>query len=50
MKNRLLKKRRVIKEEHRKNKVWRKKHHWPLQLKSERRIKGIILSTRFWVI
>jgi hypothetical protein len=36
--------------EHKKNKLWRKKHHWPLQLKSERRFKGIILSTRFWVI
>jgi transposase InsO family protein len=36
--------------EHKKNKLWRKKHHWPLQLKSERRFKGIIPSTRFWVI
>jgi transposase InsO family protein len=42
-----IKRRRVIKGEHKKNKLWRKKHHWPLQLKSERRFKGIIPSTRF---
>jgi hypothetical protein len=36
MMDRFLKKRRVIKGEHKKNKLWRKKHHWPLQLKSER--------------
>jgi hypothetical protein len=35
MMNRSLKKRRVIKGEHKKNKLWRKKHHGPLQLKSE---------------
>jgi hypothetical protein len=38
------------KGEHKKIKLWRKKHHRPLQLKSERRFKGIIPSTRFWVI
>jgi hypothetical protein len=48
--NRFLKRRRVIKGEHKKIKLWRKKHHGPLQLKSERRFKGIILSIRFWVI
>jgi hypothetical protein len=35
--------------EHKKNKLWRKKHHRPLQLKSKRRFKGITLLTRFWV-
>jgi hypothetical protein len=35
--------------EHKKTKLWRKKHHGPLQLKSEQRFKGIIPSTRFWV-
>jgi hypothetical protein len=35
MMDRFIKKRRVIKGEHKKNKLWRKKHHWPLQLKSE---------------
>jgi hypothetical protein len=49
MTNRFLKKRRVIKGEHKKNKLWRKKHHWHLQLKSERRSKGITPSIRFWV-
>jgi hypothetical protein len=34
---------------HKKNKLWRKKHHWPLQLKSERRFKGITPLTRYWV-
>jgi hypothetical protein len=34
--DRFLKKRRVIKGEHKKNQLWRKKHHMPLQLKSER--------------
>jgi hypothetical protein len=29
MMNRSLKKRHVIKGEHKKNKLWRKKHHWP---------------------
>jgi hypothetical protein len=32
--------------EHKKIKLWRKKHHRPLQLKFERRFKGIISSTR----
>jgi hypothetical protein len=49
MMNMFLKRRRVIKGEHKKTKLWRKKHHRPLQLKSERRFKGIIPSTRFWV-
>jgi hypothetical protein len=35
--------------EHRKNRLWRKKHHGPLQLKSERRSKDITRSSRFWV-
>jgi hypothetical protein len=38
-----------IKGEHRKIKWWRKKHHGPLQLKSERRSKDITPSIRFWV-
>ena len=38
-----------IKEEHKKNKLWRKKHHWPLQLKSERRSKEITPTIKFWV-
>jgi hypothetical protein len=50
MMNRFLKMRRVIKWEHTKTKLWKKKHHGPLPLKSERRFKGIIPSTRFWVI
>jgi hypothetical protein len=49
MMDRFLKKRRVIKGEHKENKFWRKKHHWPLQLKSERQFKGITPLTRFWV-
>jgi hypothetical protein len=44
-----LKKRRVIKGEHKKNKLWRKKHHGSLQLKSERRSNDITTLTRFWV-
>jgi hypothetical protein len=48
--NRFIKKRRAIKGEHKMIKLWRKKLHEPLQLKSERRFKGIILSIRFWVI
>jgi hypothetical protein len=36
--------------EHKMIMLWRKKHHRPLQLKSEQRFKGIILSTRYWVI
>jgi hypothetical protein len=50
MMNRFIKKRRVIKGEHKMIMLWRKKHHMPLQLKSERRFKGIISSTRYWVI
>jgi hypothetical protein len=50
MMNRFFKRRHVIKGEHKKTHLWRKKHHGPLQLKSERRFKGIIPSTRFWVI
>jgi hypothetical protein len=34
---------------HKNNKLWRKKHHWPLQLKSERQSKEITPSIRFWV-
>jgi hypothetical protein len=49
MMDRFIKKRRVIKGEHKKNKLWRKKHHGTFQLKSERRFKGIIPLTRFWV-
>jgi hypothetical protein len=48
--NRFIKKRRVIKGEHKMIMLWRKKHHRPLQFKSERRFKGIIPSTRYWVI
>jgi hypothetical protein len=50
MMNMFLKRRRVIKGEHKKTKLWRKKQHGPLQLKFERRFKGIIPATRFWVI
>jgi hypothetical protein len=50
MMNRFLKRRRVIKGEHKKTKLWWKKYHGPLQLKSEQRFKGIIPSIRFWVI
>jgi hypothetical protein len=35
--------------EHKKNKLWRKKHHETLQLKSEQRSKEITPSIRFWV-
>jgi DNA-binding transcriptional regulator/RsmH inhibitor MraZ len=49
MMNRSLKKRCMIKGEHKKNKLWRKKHHWPLQLKSKRQSKDITPSIRFWV-
>jgi hypothetical protein len=48
--NRYLKKRSVIKREHRKNRLWRKKHHRSLQLKYEQRSKYITSSIRFWVI
>jgi hypothetical protein len=47
--NTFIKKRRVIKGEHKKNKLWRKKHNQSLQLKSERRSNGITPLTRFWV-
>jgi hypothetical protein len=46
---RYLKKRGKIKGEHRKNKLWLKKHHGSLQPKSGRRSKDITLSIRFWV-
>ena len=46
---RYLKKRDMIKGEHRTNKLRRKKHHGSLQLKFERRSKNITPSTRFWV-
>jgi hypothetical protein len=36
--------------EHKMIMLWRKKHLMPLQLKFERRFKGIIPSTRSWVI
>jgi hypothetical protein len=47
--NRYLKKKDMIKGEHMKNKIRRKKHHEPLQLKSKRRSKEIIQWIRFWV-
>jgi hypothetical protein len=47
--NRYLKKKGRIKEEHKKNELWRKKHHGSLQLKSERRSKDITSSIKFWV-
>jgi hypothetical protein len=37
------------KGEHKKNRLWRKKHHGSLQLKSERQSKDITPSIRFWV-
>jgi hypothetical protein len=46
---RYLKKRGKIKGEHRKNRLWRKRHHRPLQLKFERQSKDITLLIRFWV-
>jgi hypothetical protein len=45
-----LKKRSMIKGEHKENRLWRKKHHGSLQLKSERRSKDITPSIKFWVI
>jgi hypothetical protein len=45
---RYLKKKGRIKGEHMKIK-WRKKHHRPLQLKSEHRSKDITPSIKFWV-
>jgi hypothetical protein len=50
MMNRVIKKRRAIKGEHKMIMLWKKKHHRPLQLKSEQQFKGIIPSTRYWVI
>jgi hypothetical protein len=50
MMDRYLKKRSVIKGEHKKNRLWRKKHHGPLQLKSEQRSKEITPLIKFWVI
>jgi hypothetical protein len=47
MMNRFIKKRHVIKGEHKMITLWRKKHLKPLQLKFERRFKGIIPSTRY---
>jgi hypothetical protein len=47
--NRYLKKKGRIKGEHMKNRIRRKKHHGPLQLKSEQRSKEIIQWIRFWV-
>jgi hypothetical protein len=47
--NRCLKKRGRIKGEHRKERLWRKKRHGPLQLKFERRSKEITPWIRFWV-
>jgi hypothetical protein len=49
MMDRYFKKRNVIKGEHKKNRLWRKKHHMPLQLKSGHQSKDIIPSTRSWV-
>jgi hypothetical protein len=49
MMNMYLKKKGKIKGEHRKNMLWRKKHHEPLQLKSERRSKEITPWISFWV-
>jgi hypothetical protein len=46
---RYFKKKGRIKGEHKKNRLWRKKHHRFLQLKSERRSKDITPSIRFWV-
>jgi hypothetical protein len=46
---RYLKKRSMIKGEHRKNHLWRNKHHGPLQPKSKLRSKDITPSIRFWV-
>jgi hypothetical protein len=49
MMDRYLKKRSVIKGDHKKNKLWRKKHHMSLQLKFERRSKDITPLIKFWV-
>jgi hypothetical protein len=50
MTDKYLKERSVIKGDHKKNMLWRKKHHGSLQLKSERRSKEITLWIKFWVI
>jgi hypothetical protein len=50
MTNRYLKWRRMIKGEHKMFKLKRKKHLRHLQPKFERRSKGIIPSTKYWVI
>jgi hypothetical protein len=50
MMDRYLKKRSMVKGEHKKNRLWRKKHHGSLQLKSERRSKEITQWIKFWVI
>jgi hypothetical protein len=50
MRNRYLKMKGWIKKEHMKNRIRRKKHHMPLQLKSGRQFKEIIRWIRFWVI
>jgi hypothetical protein len=49
MMNRYLKKKGRIKGEHRRNRLWRKKHHVPLHLKSGQRSKEITQWIRFWV-
>jgi hypothetical protein len=43
----VLKKKGRIKGEHMKNKIRRKKHHGPLQLKSSRRSKEIVQWIKF---
>jgi hypothetical protein len=50
MMDRYLKKRSMIKGEHKKNRLWRKKHHGSLQFKSERQSKEITPSIKYWVI
>ena len=50
MTNRYLKWRHMIKGEHKMFKLKRKKHLRHLQLKFERRSKGITPSTKYWVI
>jgi hypothetical protein len=49
MKNRYLKKKALIKGEHRKKRTRRKKYHRHLKLKSGPPSKGIIQWIRFWV-
>jgi hypothetical protein len=50
MMDRYLKKRSMIKGEHKKNRLWRKKQPGSRQLKFERRSKEITPSIKFWVI